>query len=310
MGATRTAIILSCIVLMVPLADARSIEPSDWEGWGVGEGGYSILVEEYTATWCPRCAEIDPDLGIVAEEHGKRIAMVSYHPDEGDAFVPEAAEHRLQRYITQHNNTPGYPSFVVNNGEIREGVPSWPDVQSDILRAESNQRDYTKLTVTAQTNETHLTVTVMPPKGNEIVNDTQYSILFIEHKKTVPSGFDNPGEKHRDRVLVGLVEFPMEGEMVAIDASIEAPFVASYPTENMEEWSVIVVHEYTKEALHNRTIMKMESQPLGVVEFAVQSSALEKGAELPVILPVMVFLAVGILGLVTLQTKEKVREEE
>jgi len=29
-----------------------------------------------------------------------------------------------------------------------------------------------------------------------------------------------------------------------------------------------------------------------------------------VVLPVMVFLAVGILGLVTLQSKEKVKEEE
>ena len=83
----------------MPFANARSIEPSEWDGWAVVEGGYSILVEEYTATWCPRCAEIDPDLSIVAEEHGKRIAMVSYHPDEGDAFAPDAAKYRLQRYI-------------------------------------------------------------------------------------------------------------------------------------------------------------------------------------------------------------------
>ena len=80
MGATRTAVILCCILLMMPFANARSIEPSEWDGWAVVEGGYSILVEEYTATWCPRCADIDPDLSMVAEEHGKRIAMVSYHP--------------------------------------------------------------------------------------------------------------------------------------------------------------------------------------------------------------------------------------
>jgi thiol-disulfide isomerase/thioredoxin len=309
MGATRTAIILCCILLMMPFANARSIEPSEWDGWAVVEGGYSILVEEYTATWCPRCAEIDPDLGIVAEEHGKRIAMVSYHPDDGiDAFGPEAAQHRIDRLKSLDRETPGYPAFVVNNGVIHEDVSSWPDVTTDILRAESNQRAYTKLTVTAQTNETHLTVTVMPPKANEIVNGTQYTILFVEHKKMVPEGFDNPGEEYRDRVLVGLAEFPMDGEMLAIDASIEAPFVASYPTQNLEEWSVIVVHEYTEEALKTRNIMN--AQPLGVVELAVQSSALEEGTELPVILPVMVFLAVGILGLVTLQSKEKVREEE
>jgi thiol-disulfide isomerase/thioredoxin len=293
----------------MPHANARSIEPDKWDGWVVTEGGYTILVEELTATWCARCAEIDPDLGIVAQEHGKRIAMVSYHPEDGvDAFGPEAAQHRIERLEIQHGKTPGYPSFVVNNGELRQDVASWPDVQSDILRAESNQRDYTELTVTAHTNETHLTVTVMPPKESDIVNNTQYSILFVEHKKSVPAGFDNPGESHRDRVLVGLAEFPLQGQMLGIGATVEAPYAASYPIQGVDEWSVIVVHEYTEEALANRSITN--SQPLGVVEIAVQSSPIEDGASVPILLPIMIFVAVGILGLVSVKTKEKVQEEE
>ena len=73
--------------MMIPHAHAVQVDPDEWNGSFVIEGGHSILVEEYTATWCPSCAEIDPDLGIVAEEHGSRIAMVSYHPDDGvDAF--------------------------------------------------------------------------------------------------------------------------------------------------------------------------------------------------------------------------------
>ena len=309
MGAARKAILLCCIMVLMPHANASSIEPEDWDGSIVVEGGYSILVEEYTATWCPRCAEIDPDLGIVAQEHGTRIAMVSYHPDDGvDAFAPEAAQHRLERLEIQHGKTPGYPSFVVNNGQLRQDVESWPDVQSDILRAESNQREFTELTVTAQTNATQLTVTVMPPKQTDVVNDTQFTVLFVEHKKTVPSGFENPGEDHRDRVLVGLAEFPMEGEMIGIGASIDAPFVASYPIQSIEEWSVIVVHEYTDEALRNRSIV--DSQPLGVVQIAVQSPALEEGNRVPILLPVMIFIAIGTLGLVSVNMKEKVQEEE
>ena len=82
--------------MMVPHAHAVQVDPSEWNGSFVIEGGHSILVEEYTATWCPSCAEIDPDLGIVAEEHGSRIAMVSYHPDDGvDAFGPDAADTEL-----------------------------------------------------------------------------------------------------------------------------------------------------------------------------------------------------------------------
>ena len=309
MRAMRKAIFLCLLVISIPHAHATTFQPSEWNGFIAVDGGYSILVEEYTTTWCPSCAEIDPDLGIVAEEHGNRIAMVSYHPDDGvDSFGPEAAQHRIERLRIQHESLLETPSFVVHNGEVRSGVPSWPDVQGDILRSESNQRQYTTLRVTAETNATHLEVTVMPPRTDEINNDTQFSILFVEHRKLVEKGFDNPGEAHRDRVLVGLAEFPMVGQQLAIGANIEAPFVATYPTQDLSEWSVIVLHEYTEEALLNRSIMN--SQPLGVVEISVKSSSLNEGTELPVLLPIVIFLSVGILGLVTVKTKEKVREEE
>ena len=42
----------------------------------------------------------------------------------------------------------------------------------------------------------------------------------------------------------------------------------------------------------------------------MKASVVEEGAEVPILLPIMVFLAVGILGIVSIQTKEKVREEE
>lgn len=293
----------------MPHAHAVQIEPDNWTGSMVIEGGHSILVEENTATWCQRCAEIDPDLGIVAEEHGSRIAMVSYHPDDGvDAFGPEAAQHRIERLNIQHENETGYPSFVVHNGLIREDVSSWPDVQGDILKAESNQRQFTSLTVRAETNDTHLMVTVMPPHASEVDNMTQYTILFLQHKKTVDKAFENPGEPHRDRVLVALAEFPMQGQQTAIGSTIIAPFVASYPTQDLEEWSVIVVHEYTASALQNRSILN--SQPLGVVQISMQSSVLDDSGEVPLLLPVMIFLAVGMLGLVSINSMEKVREEE
>ena len=309
MSAVRKAMFLCSILLLLPHAHAVQIEPDNWTGSMVIEGGHSILVEENTATWCQRCAEIDPDLGIVAEEHGSRIAMVSYHPDDGvDAFGPEAAQHRIERLNIQHENDTGYPSFVVHNGLIREDVSSWPDVQGDILKAESNQRQFTSLTVRAETNDTHLMVTVMPPHASEVDNMTQYTILFLQHKKTVDKAFENPGEPHRDRVLVALAEFPMQGQQTAIGSTIIAPFVASYPTQDLEEWSVIVVHEYTASALQNRSILN--SQPLGVVQISMQSSVLDDSGEVPLLLPVMIFLAVGMLGLVSINSMEKVREEE
>ena len=297
------------ILALIPPADAVRINPESWNGSTFIEGGYSILVEEYTATWCESCAEIDNDLEIITDDHGSRISMISYHPsDDIDAFQPPASEHRLERLRLQHPNLAATPSFVVHNGLVREGVASWPDVQSDILKEESSQRGYTNLKVTAQTNDTEILVTVFPPFDQATDNQTQISILFVQHNKQISDEFINPGTDSRDRVLVGLAEFPFVGNPVSIDTTIIAPFVVSYPIDSMDEWSVIVVHEYTNEALLNKTTE--DSSPLGVAEISVKEPHREEAAEIPIILPIIIFVCIGALGIVSFGNKKKVKEEE
>ena len=309
MSGVRKALFLITILALIPPADAVRINPESWNGSTFIEGGYSILVEEYTATWCESCAEIDNDLEIITDDHGSRISMISYHPsDDIDAFQPPASEHRLERLRLQHPNLAATPSFVVHNGLVREGVESWPDVQSDILKEESSQRGYTNLKVTAQTNDTEILVSVFPPFGQENDNQTQISILFVQHNKQISDEFINPGTDSRDRVLVGLAEFPFVGNPVSIDTTIIAPFVVSYPIDSMDEWSVIVVHEYTNEALLNKTTE--DSSPLGVAEISVKEPHREEAAEIPIILPIIIFVCIGALGIVSFGNKKKVKEEE
>ena len=235
--------------------------------------------------------------------------MISYHPsDDIDAFGPPASEHRLERLRLQHPNLAATPSFVVHNGLVREGVESWPDVQSDILKEESSQRGYTNLKVTAETNDTEILVSVFPPFGQENDNQTQISILFVQHNKQISDEFINPGTDSRDRVLVGLAEFPFVGNPVSIDTTIIAPFVVSYPIDSMDEWSVIVVHEYTNEALLNKTTE--DSSPLGVAEISVKEPHREESTEIPIILPIIIFVCIGALGILSFENKKKVKEEE
>ena len=82
MSGVRKALFLTIILTLIPPADAVRINPELWEGSAVVEGGYSILVEEYTATWCENCAQIDEDLEIITDDHGSRISMISYHPSD------------------------------------------------------------------------------------------------------------------------------------------------------------------------------------------------------------------------------------
>jgi thiol-disulfide isomerase/thioredoxin len=108
--------------------------------------GRSLLVEEVTTTWCPTCAQIDPYLKGVADSHGSRIAMVAYHPSDGeDAFQPPAAQHRINRLGLHHGNAIPSPTFFVEGKNPRSGTEAWSDVQRDILDLELTRQDSTLL---------------------------------------------------------------------------------------------------------------------------------------------------------------------
>ncbi len=118
-------------------------------------GGRSILIEEYTATWCPSCAEIDPYLMDFANTHGPRVAMVAYHPtDDVDAFQPLAAQNRIDRLQITHPNIGSTPTFIVEAGPLRIGPDSWIDVNYDLLDEEVKRQSFTQLKLEIQqTNE-------------------------------------------------------------------------------------------------------------------------------------------------------------
>ena len=118
----------------------------EWNQEIIVSGGRTVLVEELSATWCVSCAEIDPYLQQVADAHGSRISIVTYHPSDGeDAFQPAAAKHRIERMKLVNPQIGATPSFVVESGQLRIGPDSWPDVQKDILKKETENQQYSQL---------------------------------------------------------------------------------------------------------------------------------------------------------------------
>ena len=95
----------------------------------------TILVEERTAIWCPSCAEIDPELLLVAKSHGARTAIVGLHID--DEFENEASRARIQYQMQQDDTNYGTPTFFVDGMKTAEGYDAWSDVQKRILSQES-----------------------------------------------------------------------------------------------------------------------------------------------------------------------------
>jgi thiol-disulfide isomerase/thioredoxin len=232
-------------------------------------GGRSILIEEYTATWCPSCAEIDPYLMEFSYAHGPRVAMVAYHPsDDVDAFQPLAAQNRIDRLLITHPEIGSTPTFIVESGDLRIGPDSWPDVNSDILNEEVKRQSYTQLRLDLQQNNDTWTATAKIV-DNDSASSGQLTIMIVQHEKIVPEGFDNPGGDTRDRVLTAIAECDINSSTITSEVNLVFAetnsciddFSVTFSPEN-EFFSVLLIHEPTKSQLENGS-----SGTFGVVEY-------------------------------------------
>jgi thiol-disulfide isomerase/thioredoxin len=235
-------------------------------------GGRSILIEEYTATWCPSCAEIDPYLMEFSYAHGPRVAMVGYHPSDGvDAFQPLAAQNRIDRLLITHPEIGSTPTFIVEAGPLRIGPDSWPDVLLDILNKEVKRQSYTQLILDLQQNNDTWTATAKVV-DNDSIDYGQLTIMIVQHEKIVPEGFDNPGGPTRDKVLTAIAECDINSSTITSEVNLLSAettsciddFSVTFSPEN-EVFSVLLIHEPTKSQLENGS-----SGTFGVVEYKSQ----------------------------------------
>ena len=266
-------VILSVMMIAVQMPIVTSNSTTTESNTYSVSGGRSILIEEYTATWCPSCAEIDPYLMDFANTHGSRIAMVAYHPsDDVDAFQPLAAQNRINRLQITHPDLASTPTFVVEDGALRVGPDSWPDVNSDILNEEVKRQSYTHLKLDIQQDNETWTATAKVI-GDETIDNGQMTIMLIQHQKTVPEGFDNPGGETRDRVLTAIAECDITSSSIISNIELLSAetttcvddFSVTFSPEN-EFFSVLLIHEPTTSQLENGT-----TGTFGVVEYKSNS---------------------------------------
>jgi thiol-disulfide isomerase/thioredoxin len=262
-------VILSVMMIAVQMPIATSYSADSQNKMETISGGRSILIEEYTATWCPSCAEIEPYLMDFANTHGSRIAMVAYHPsDDLDAFQPLAAQNRINRLQITHPDLASTPTFIVENGALRIGPDSWPDVNSDILDEEVKRQSYTHLRLDIQQDNDTWTASAKVIENDSIV-DGQLTIMIVQHQKIVPDGFDNPGENTRDRVLTAIAECEINSSTITSNVNLLSAqattciddFTVTFSPEN-EIFSVLLIHEPTTSQLENGT-----GGTFGVVEY-------------------------------------------
>ena len=304
-------IIVICCLLQtatgVSQADIRNFR-NGWDGDITVVGGRTVLIEELSSTGCTGCAEIDPYLQQVADAHGSRIAIVTYHPTgDDDAFQPPAADHRIQRMKLINPELGSTPAFVVESGQLRIGPDSWPDVQKDILKAETNRQEVSEISFTISQEGYNYSATI----GNfDLMNvgyDTQLTFMLMNHQVEVPDGYYNPGEKHRDRVIVATASCKIDSNSTHnigfshyMATNCVDDFTVNFSNEG--KFSLLLIHEATDEVLQSNPNL---ATTLGVIEFAYRDIETENKTDL---MPI-VFISAILIGFIWVVIDKKIIEK-
>ena len=108
------------------------------------KGGSLILFEEYTATWCQICAEIESDIEDLTSKNNDRVALVKLHPSDGiDELGNYASSKRILSLF--NNSLKQTPTFVLDGDVVFEGAPTMSQLNSMILQTQSKKSNFTEI---------------------------------------------------------------------------------------------------------------------------------------------------------------------
>ena len=73
--AHRLMIFIITFLFLIYPSTAQNEDNAHWSE----KGGYSVVMEQYTATWCDVCASIDSWMPQYTEANGNRVIRLAFH---------------------------------------------------------------------------------------------------------------------------------------------------------------------------------------------------------------------------------------
>lgn len=278
MGARRCflATVMACLALSLCFTPAAAYSASPGsllEDDIVVSGGDAVLVEVYTATWCPSCAELDDILAVLRSEHDGRLALMTLHPSDGvDVLSTLASSHRLDRLQANVAKLTGTPTIYMESDIASEGLVSGSQFSSTLFNFESNLRDRTEITLSAHQSGEILSLDITATiDDDDDFENTQIAVMIGDDDPVVPDENLAAGAGPYDATLHSLFEVEISNASIpSFDAFPKLQWtVADYkfndsevsfsvhliqPQSQANSTTIIVTHEVMEEFVANSTV--------------------------------------------------------
>ena len=286
------------VLLLLVVSSSNIVAEDESNNWYT-EGGNSVLLEQYTATWCDVCAQIDPWISNFADDRGSRLVRIALHDPLEDPLGSIISSERLSIHSNSMELAPSF--WFDSNNEIKGAVDS-VDLDRALLNSEGVRDSDTIISISGtesfDTDSMNLKVNLFNIDNS---SNSQVSIFLLAEVIIDKSQATNGITTHED-VAVGYLNMEIDtnlsiGEvtsetnfnmrftnisMTRIIDSFEVNLDFFLENQDFEDFSIVVAHEKTVDG---------QRSTLGAVSLSLDNSQDTNGIN--VIFPLIIICLVS-----------------
>ena len=286
------------VLLLLVVSSSNIVAEDESNNWYI-EGGNSVLLEQYTATWCDVCAQIDPWVSNFADDRGSRLVRIALHDPVEDPLGSIISSERLSIHSNSMELAPSF--WFDSNNEIKGAVDS-VDLDRALLNSEGVRDSDSIISISGtesfDTDSMNLKVNLFNIDNS---SNSQVSIFLLAEVNIDKSQATNGITTHED-VAVGYMNMEIDTNLTIEEVTSETNFNMrftnismtrnidsfevnldfSLENQNFEDYSIVVAHEKTVDG---------QRSTLGAVSLSLDNSQDTNGIN--VIFPLIIICLVS-----------------
>ena len=286
------------VLLLLVMTSSNIVADDESDNW-YAEGGNSVLMEQFTATWCDVCAQIDPWISNFADERGSRLVRIALHDPVADPLGSSISSERLSIHSNSMDLAPSF--WFDSNNEIK-GTVDPVDLDRALLNSEGVRESDTIISISGaenfDSNSMDLRVNLFNVDNS---SNSQVSIFLLADIIIDKSQATNGITTHED-VAIGYLNMEIDTNFSTDDITSETNFNSRFTNfsmtrnvnsfqinldfplgnEDIEDISIVVAHE---------KIVDGQRSTLGAVSLDLDNSQNSNGIN--VVFPLIVICIIS-----------------